>query len=62
VASPWSGPVGFNIPSDGLSLAGFQVIMYGRFWVITEVIPLLVLTVEVLGLLGFYSCHKAEVG
>ena len=28
--------VGFNVPSDGLSLAGFQVIMYGRFWVITE--------------------------
>ena len=28
--------VGFNVPSDGLSLAGFQLIMYGRFWVITE--------------------------
>jgi hypothetical protein len=28
--------VGLNVPSDGLSLAGFQVIMYGRFWVITE--------------------------
>jgi hypothetical protein len=26
-----------NVLSDGLSLAGFQVIMYGRFWVITEV-------------------------
>ena len=23
--------VEFNVPSDGLSLAGFQVIMYGRF-------------------------------
>jgi hypothetical protein len=29
--------VGFNVLSDGLSLAGFQVIMYGRFRVITEV-------------------------
>src|SRR6516162_5786072 len=28
--------VGLNVPSAGLSLAGFQVIMYGRFWVITE--------------------------
>ena len=34
------GPrVGFNVPSDGLSLAGFQVIMYGWFWVVTEAIP-----------------------
>ena len=27
--------VGLNVPSAWL-LAGFQVIMYGRFWVITE--------------------------
>jgi len=26
----------FNVLNEGLSLAGFQVIMYGRFWVITE--------------------------
>jgi hypothetical protein len=25
-----------NVLNEGLSLAGFQVIMYGRFWVITE--------------------------
>jgi len=25
-----------NVLSEGLSLAGFQLIMYGRFWVITE--------------------------
>jgi hypothetical protein len=31
-----TAPVGFNVPSDGLPLAGFQVIMYGRFGVITE--------------------------
>src|ERR1700688_4547556 len=29
-------PVRVNVLSVGLSLAGFQVIMYGRFWVITE--------------------------
>src|SRR5215475_8422901 len=32
----YRSPSGFNVPSDDLSLAGFQVIMYGRFWVITE--------------------------
>jgi hypothetical protein len=26
----------FNVLGEGLSLAGFQVIMYGRFWVFTE--------------------------
>ena len=26
----------FNVLNEGLSLAGFQVIMYGRIWVITE--------------------------
>jgi hypothetical protein len=25
-----------NVLDDGLSLAGFQVIIYGRFWVFTE--------------------------
>jgi hypothetical protein len=25
-----------NVLNEELSLAGFQVIMYGRFWVITE--------------------------
>ena len=25
-----------NVLDEGLSLAGFQVIMYGRIWVITE--------------------------
>src|SRR5215472_7687720 len=28
-----------NVLNEGLSLAGFQVIMYGRFWVITEASP-----------------------
>ena len=28
--------VRLNVLGDGLSLAGFQVIIYGRFWVITE--------------------------
>jgi hypothetical protein len=27
-----------NVPSDYFSLAGFEVIMHGRFWVLTEVI------------------------
>jgi hypothetical protein len=32
------GPrVGINVLDCGLSLAGFQVIIDGRFWVITEV-------------------------
>jgi hypothetical protein len=25
-----------NVPSDYFSLAGFEVIMHGRFWVLTE--------------------------
>jgi hypothetical protein len=29
--------VGFNVPNWSLSLAGFEVIIYGRFWVIAEV-------------------------
>jgi hypothetical protein len=29
-----------NVLSDGLPLAGFQVITYGRFWVITEDKPI----------------------
>ncbi len=28
-----------NVPSDYFSLAGFEVIMDGRFWVRTEVSP-----------------------
>ena len=28
-----------NVLNEGFSLAGFQVIMYGRFWVITEGSP-----------------------
>ena len=28
--------VGVNVPGDYLSLAGFEVTMYGRFWVIPE--------------------------
>ena len=34
-------PVRVNVLSVGLSLAGFQVIMYGRFWVITEAMVLI---------------------
>jgi hypothetical protein len=30
-------PFRVNVLDEGLSLAGFQVIMYDRFWVITEV-------------------------
>jgi hypothetical protein len=29
-------PAGFNVPNSSLSLAGFEVIIYGRFWVIAE--------------------------
>ena len=36
------GPrVGINVLDSGLSLAGFQVIINGRFWVITEAQDLL---------------------
>ena len=27
-----------NVPSDYFSLAGFEVIMHGRFWVLTEAV------------------------
>jgi hypothetical protein len=31
-----------NVPGDYFSLAGFEVIMHGRFWVLTEaIVPLL---------------------
>jgi hypothetical protein len=28
-----------NVPGDYFSLAGFEVIMHGRFWVLTEECP-----------------------